>query len=302
MKLSDTFIGQQKLAEQIQLSIDASIAKAEVLPHVLLIAPPGVGKTYLAWQIARLLSAPYASLTFPGESKLLPNMLAGHCGLVLLDEIHELRRKEFDLLLPFLDHGEVQLGRISRFNDRLTVVAATTDPQNLPDAFLSRFRIRPEFEDYSIDSIREIIHKQCLDICEDDAVALASASLGNPRQAVQLAETYDDIRTVRSGAVDASVVLDHLGINRDGLRTEHLRYLRNLKSQNGVASESTLSKMAFMPKGAMKWVERDLLRLGIISVSSAGRELISDNWESETEQHPVDEDTGPVNPYTLEPN
>lgn len=302
MALSTGFVGQRQVVEQLQLAIDASKAKGKIMDHVLLIAPPGVGKTHLGRRIAWELQAPLLPITFPGQSHLFMRGLSYHAGVVLLDEIHHMKRKEFDVMIPFMDNHEIQRGRITRFNDRITIVAATTDPQGLPDAFVSRFPIRPDFEDYSVEEICEIIASQAFGIPEDDIKGLASASLGSPRQALQLARKYDDIRAVRDD-VSAAEVLEHMNITPDGLRRDHIKYLTNLAAQDGRASGATLAKMSFMPEGSLKWVERDLLRLGIISISSAGRELLHDDWRDHTsEQEVVDNDDAPVNPYTLEPN
>lgn len=65
--LADHFIGQSAAIEQIQLAVDASIQRGVILPHTLLIAPPGVGKTYLASRIAEELEAPFIDVALPAD-------------------------------------------------------------------------------------------------------------------------------------------------------------------------------------------------------------------------------------------
>ena len=304
--LADHFIGQSVAINQIQLAIDASIQRGTILPHTLLIAGPGVGKTYLASHIADELVAPYIDVAMPMDRRYLINLMMIHCGVLFIDEIHQADRKTLDTLLPFLITGTVTNGRMSVENKRLTIIAATTDPQKLPPAFRSRFRLEPRFADYSDDEIARIITQKADQqghvIADETAASLAAASLGNPRQAVHLLETYVDLATVRD-EVDAADVLRHLGYSSSGLRPDHIDYLRALERQGGVASMRTLAQMVLLPDGALRWIEQDLLRLGIIGISGAGRELRVVDWGDEADEVASEMAiTGcDRNPYTMEP-
>ena len=48
----DDFVGQERIKEQLGIALDATKARGEALDHVLLVGPPGLGKTTLA-QIVR---------------------------------------------------------------------------------------------------------------------------------------------------------------------------------------------------------------------------------------------------------
>lgn len=310
--LADRFIGQSAAIQQLQTAIDAALTRGSILPHTLLIAPPGVGKTRLAQEISSELDAPYAEVVFPASHKDVVAMVTFHKGILLLDEIHQADRKTLDGLLTFLVDGSISFGRMQDRNTRLTIIAATTDPQKMPDAFRSRFRLEPRFEDYPIEDISLILQKKAetlgrrhqIDIPHSVCDGLAEASLGNPRQSLALLDTYVDLRVVGDEDVTSVDVLKHMGYTKQGLRPDHLKYLSALKLQGGCASVSTLSQMVFMPAAAMRWVERDLLRLGIISISSVGRELRSMDWEADTDEvasDATDVSGRKVNPYTLEP-
>jgi Holliday junction DNA helicase RuvB len=306
--LADRFIGQEAAITQIQTAIDASMGRGVILPHTLLIAPPGVGKTQLAKEISWELGAPYAEIAFPASHKDVIRMLDFCIGILLLDEVHQADRKTLDLLLPFLLTGTIRYGRQEVTNKRLTNIAATTDPQTMPDAFRSRFRLEPRFTEYTTDEIAQIIKEAAqrehyTEIPDDLVNGMAEASLGNPRQGRHLMETYLDLVTV-NGEATVEQVLGHIGYSRDGLRPDHLRYLRALKIQGGIASQGTLSQMVHLPAGAMRWIERDLLQRGMIAITNAGRELRVREWDGD-EREIVSTETvdrsSDLNPYTLEP-
>ena len=304
--LSD-FVGQTAAITQIQTAIDAAWERCTILPHTLLIAPPGVGKTRLSQEIADAMSTPLVTLTMPRPWKIVNQTLIEHTGILLLDEIHQADRKTMDALLPFLVDGTVPYGYTTMTNQYVTIIAATTDPQSLPDAFRSRFRLEPRFVDYTHEEIAEILRRRAADtrvsLPDEVALGLAKASLGNPRQGLHLLENYRDLAVLRD-EVSADDVLAHVGYTRDGLRPEHLQYLRALHLQKGTASLATLAQMVFMPNSALKWVERDLLRLGMISIGGQGRELRVVDWEKGVDEV-VSDETAPrssdLNPYTLEP-
>ncbi|MBV8196530.1 MAG: AAA family ATPase, partial [Candidatus Eremiobacteraeota bacterium] len=61
----EEYVGQQRVVENLRISIDAAKRRGEPLEHVLFYGPPGLGKTTLAGLIARELGANFRPTSGP---------------------------------------------------------------------------------------------------------------------------------------------------------------------------------------------------------------------------------------------
>ena len=278
----DEFIGQERLKYQLQTHTAAAFAQHRPLSHVLLAGPPGFGKTTLSRLIAEAMTDPLVELQMPISRKFLVHhfrMFEG--GVMFLDEIHALSRKDQEILLPVLEQGSI-------FDDRgreflipfLTVVAATTERDKLIKPLHDRFPIRPDFVPYTDVELGAIVARMAerAEVTIDVKMAhdLGKASAGVPRMARHFVAAARDLDAL-DRPVTTEDILELCGVDPDGLTIQHREYLKVLASQpEGMAGEKTIEMVLQSPTGVIRDLERVLLKRQLIEYTRGGRQLTAE--------------------------
>ncbi|RLS31084.1 MAG: Holliday junction branch migration DNA helicase RuvB [Planctomycetota bacterium] len=296
-RLTD-IVGQQAVYERLMIAVDASRKRGEVLGHILLDGPPGLGKTTFATCIPRELGvtlqiASGASLAAPKD--LLPYLSNAAEGSVLfIDEIHRLPIAVEEFLYPAMEDFRIDItlgdGVAARTINMplrpFTLIGATTRPGLLSAPLRDRFQMREHLDFYEIEELAEIVRRSAvkLQMPMDDVSAdeIARRSRGTPRLANNRLRWIRDYSTSRAdGRLDigiARTALEMQGIDGLGLDGFDRRYLETIQRVFGggpVGIEAIAHTMSSATDTLEDDVEPFLLRCELVVRTPRGRRLTS---------------------------
>lgn len=211
-KLSD-YIGQTKIKENLDISIQAAVKRGQPLEHILLYGSPGLGKTSLAHVIANELQSHLRITSGPVIEKagdlaaILSNLNEGD--ILFIDEIHRLNKTIEEILYPAMEDyaldiiiGKGPSARTLRIDlPRFTIIGATTKASLLSAPLRDRFGITYHLEFYGQDDLKNIVNRSSgilsIDIDDEAANKIASRSRSTPRVANRLLKRVRDYSEVK---------------------------------------------------------------------------------------------------------
>ena len=290
----DEFIGQQKVKDNLQLAIDAALARSEPLDHVVFYGPPGLGKTTLAELIARELRVNIRTTSGPALEKpgdlvgTLTNLRAGD--ILFIDEIHRLRPVIEEFLYPAMEDYRIDIRlsegpkaqTITMPIERFTLIGATTRFGMLTPPMRARFGIEQRLNYYSPEDLELIVRRTAnvlkVEIDQAGAREIACRSRGTPRVANRLLNRVRDYAQVRAdGVINQAVAragLAMLDVDQFGLDDMDARILKAIieKFDGGPVGVATISAAIGEDASTLEEVyEPFLVQQGFLQRTPRGR-------------------------------
>ncbi len=290
----DEYIGQANIKKNLNVILGAAKKRSEPCDHLMFYGQAGLGKTTLAYLVAKEMGARLRITSGPALDKAgdLAAILSSleENDLLFIDEAHRINKTIEEVLYPAMENRKLHIiiGKgpgaraISLDLPPFTLVMATTKMSLISAPLRSRFGATFKLDYYDLGDIEEILKRSAhllgVDIDPEATNALARASRFTPRVANRLLKRARDFaevggdRQITVGIAEGA--LEFLGIDELGLEPADRQLLEAIiaKFNGGPVGVSALAAALNEERGTIEDVyEPYLMSVGLISRTPAGR-------------------------------
>ena len=282
----ENIIGQTEVIDRLKIMVRGCLNSDDVMPHLLIDGPPGLGKTTIASAIANELNTNLYTLN-AANIRSIKNLLPYLMGIaprsvLFIDEIHRLPKIVEEFLYPIMEdfvlNITIEANPETIDLPMFTIVGATTSGGSLSQPFYDRFTIKEHLSFYNSDELAELAglnaEKLGLMISKNDLLEIAQRSKGTPRILNARLQWYMSfVAYYNNLTIEIDAIFNKQGIDYRGLDVYDRLYLDILKKNKG--NPLGLKSISSLTGIAMETIENSiepyLIREGFVIRTQKGR-------------------------------